>query len=94
MANEAKLHSFHSEPIHMCGFQVPCNRAEALELDRINGNTVWTDAEMTELDQIDECESFIDKGVGFNPESDHKRIRVHMVCSMPCSMMVDTRHDW
>jgi len=79
MANKAKLHSFHSEPVCMHGFQVPRNHAEALELDRVNGDTVWTDAEVTELSQIDEHESFIDKGVGFNPGSDHKRIRVHMV---------------
>jgi len=26
--------------------------------------------------------SFIDKGVGFNPGSDHKRIRAHMVCAV------------
>jgi len=79
MANEAKLHSFHSEPVCMHGFQVPRNHAKALELDRVNGNTVWIDDEATEPGQIDEHESFIDKGVGFNPGSDHKRIRVHMV---------------
>jgi len=62
----------------MCGFQVPRNHAEALELDRVNGNTMWIDAETTELNQIDECKSFIDKGVGFNHGSDYKRIRVHM----------------
>jgi len=44
MANKAKLHSFRSKPIYMYGFQVPRNHTEALELDRINGNTIWTDA--------------------------------------------------
>jgi len=78
MANKAKLHSFRSKPVCMCGFQVPRNHTEALELDRVNGNTMWTDAETTELNQIDEHKSFIDKGVGFNPGSDCKRIRVHM----------------
>ena len=34
---------------------------------------------ITELNQIDEYKSFIDKGVGFNPGSDFKKIRVHMV---------------
>jgi len=71
MADKAKLR------LHMCGFQVPRNHTEALELDRVNGNTMWIDAETTELNQIDEHKSFIDKGVGFNPGSDHKRIRVH-----------------
>ena len=65
--------------MYMCRFQVPRNHAEALELDRINGNTMWIDAETTELNQIDEYKSFIDKGVGLNPGSDYKKIRVHMV---------------
>jgi len=39
---------------------------------------MWIDAETTELNQIDEYKSFIDKGVGYNPGSDYKRIRVHM----------------
>jgi len=78
MANKAKLHSFRSEPICMCGFQVPRNHAEALELDRVNGNTMWTDAATTELSQIDEHKSFVDKGVGHNPRSDCKRIRADM----------------
>jgi len=82
MANKAKLHSFRSKPIHMCGFQVPQNHAEALELDRVNSNTMWTDTETTELNQIDEYKSFVDKGVGFNPGSDYKRIRVHMACAI------------
>jgi len=80
MANEAKLHSFRSKPVCMCGFQVPHNHVEALELNRINGNNVWIDAEATELNQIDECTSFLDEGGGFNPGSDCKRIRVHMAC--------------
>jgi len=62
----------------MYDFQVPCNHAEALELDQVNGNTMWIDAETTELNQIDECKSFLDKGVGFNPGSDCNCIRVHM----------------
>ena len=63
----------------MYGVQVPRNHTEAMELDRINGNTMWKDAEETELSQIDEYESFIDKGVGYKMGSDYKRIRVHMV---------------
>jgi len=79
LANKAKLHSFHNKPVYMYGFQVPRNHIEAMELDRMNGNSMWRDAEVTELNQIDEYKSFIDKGVGFNPGSDFKKIRVHMV---------------
>ena len=63
----------------MCGFQVPRNHAEAMELDRANGNTMWKDAEVTELSQIHEYKSFIDKGIGFDPGHEFKKIRVHMV---------------
>jgi len=79
LANKAKLHSFRNKPVYMYGFQVPRNHVEAMELDRMNGNSMWRDAEITELNQINEYKSFIDKGVGFNPGSDFKKIRVHMV---------------
>jgi len=74
MANKAKLHSFRSKPICMYSFQVPRNHTEALELNQVNGNTMWIDAETTELKQIDEHKSFVDKGVGCNPGSDCKLI--------------------
>ena len=74
LANKAKLHSFRTKPIFMYGYQVPRNHIEAMDLDRVNGNTMWKDAEMTELNQIDEYQSFIDKGVGFKPGFDFKKI--------------------
>jgi len=77
-----KLHSFRNKPVHMHGFQVPHNHIEAMELNRMNGNSMWRDAEVTELNQIDECKSFINKGVGFNPGSDFKKIRVHVACAV------------
>ena len=81
LANKAELHSFRNKLVCMYGFQVPPNHVEAMELDRMNRNSMWRDAEVTELNQnqIDEYKSFIDKGVGFNPGSDFKKIRVHMV---------------
>jgi len=81
LANKAKLHSFCSKPKCMHGFQVPGNHPQALELDRANGNTMWPDAEVTELSQIDEHKSFVDKGIGFNPGSHHKKIPVHIECA-------------
>lgn len=79
LANKAKLHSFRSKPVYMYGFQVPRNHTEAMELDRTNGNDFWKKAEETELRQIDEYKSFLDKGVGFKPGNDYKKIRVHLV---------------
>lgn len=78
-ANKAKLHSFRTKPMFMYGFQVPRNHAQAMELDAANGNTKWLDAEKIELAQIDEYDSFIDKGKGYSPGKDYKRINVHLV---------------
>jgi len=91
LVNKAKLHSFCNKPVYMYGFQAPRNHVEAMDLDHMNGNTMWRDAEMIEMNQIDEHKSFIDKGVGYNPGSDFKRIRVQW-CT-PSSMMDVTEHD-
>ena len=78
-ANQAKLHSFRTKPMYMYGFQVPRNHEQAMELDRINGNSRWRDAELAELSQINEYETFVDKGIGYVPGPGYKKIRVHMV---------------
>jgi len=78
-ANKAKLHSFRHKPIYMYGFQVPRNHEQAMEMDRENGNTKWFDAEQAELSQIDEYDTFTDKGEGYTPSQDYKKIRVHFV---------------
>ena len=78
-ANQAKLHSFRTKPIFMYGFQVPRNHKQAMELDAANGNTKWRDAEIIELSQVDEYETFLDKGRGYRPGPDFKRINVHLV---------------
>ena len=78
-ANQAKLHSFRTKPIYMYGFQVPRNHEQAMELDRQNGNTKWRDSEIVELSQIQEYKTFIDKGYGYIPGPDYKKIKVHIV---------------
>jgi hypothetical protein len=80
LANQAKLHSFRTAPRFMYGVQIPRNHAEAMELlDAKNGNTKWRDAELVELAQINEYETFSDKGKGHYPGKDYKRINVHFV---------------
>ena len=61
-ANQAKLHSFRTKPVYMYGYQVPRNHAQAMDLDRVNCNTKWRDAEVAELGMIDEFGTFEDKG--------------------------------
>jgi Reverse transcriptase (RNA-dependent DNA polymerase) len=79
LANQAKLHSFWNKPKFMFGVQIPRNHAEAMELDAQNGNTRWRDAELVELEQIDEYQTFTDKGQGYRLDKEYKPINVHMV---------------
>jgi len=91
LANKAKLHSFRNKTACMCGFQAPRNHIEGMELDCMNGNSVWRDAEVPELNQINECKSFVNKGVGFDPGSDFKKIRC--TWCMLSNMMDVTKRD-
>ena len=83
--NQAKLRSFRTSPVYKYGFQVPRNHAEAVRIDTENGNTKWQDAEAMELAQIDEYETFDDRGETRTPPEGYKKIRVHMV--------YDIKHD-
>ena len=81
MANQAKLYAFRNRIVFKYGVQVPRNHTQALEIDALNGNSFWQDAERTELNQIDEYETFSDlgpKGRAIIPEG-YKKICVHLV---------------
>ncbi len=78
-ANQAKLHSFRNKPVYMYGHLAPRNYAQAMELDQRNGNDKWKIATKLELDQIIDYKTFEDKGVGYRPGPDYKKIRVHLV---------------
>ena len=87
MANQAKLKSYHAAPKYKYGFEVPRDFKHALQLDAKHGNTRWQDAVNTELQQIKEYDTFIDKGhhTKVSPPSGYKKIRVHLV--------FDVKHD-
>jgi hypothetical protein len=76
---QMKLHSFRTKPVYMFGYQVPRNYEQAMELDARNGNNKWQTATDIELGQIDEYETFEDKGKGYKPGPDFKKIRCHLV---------------
>ena len=63
----------------MYGFLVPRNYRQAMELDEKNGNNRWAIATKIELAQIMEYNTFQDKGIGYRPPPDYKKIRVHLV---------------
>jgi hypothetical protein len=76
---QAKLTSYRRDPFWMFGFLVPRTHAQAIEIDRKNGNMKWQDSDKTEMEQLAEYKTFIDKGVGGKALDGHKRIRCHMI---------------
>ena len=67
------------KPIYMYGFLVPRNWAQAMHFDEDNGNDKWAKSVEVELGQVDEYETFLDKGVGYKPGPEYKKINVHLV---------------
>jgi hypothetical protein len=75
----AKICSNQLKPVYQYGFLVPRNHAQAMQIDDDNGNTQWRDSEVLELSQIDEYDTFIDKGKGYDPGPGYKQLKVHFV---------------
>jgi hypothetical protein len=85
MINQAKLSSYRSAPFWKFVVLVPHNHAQAIELDKANGNTKWQDAEATEMGQLVEYTTWIDKCIGGIAPNGYKKIRCHMI--------YDVKHD-
>jgi len=47
MANQAKLQSFHTAPTYHFEILFPQNHKHAMELDQLNGNSLWHETEVT-----------------------------------------------
>jgi Reverse transcriptase (RNA-dependent DNA polymerase) len=69
------------------GYEIPRTYEQAKRIDQENGNTLWGDATILELKQIDEYVTYIDKGhhSKVTPPTGFKKIRVHIV--------YDVKHD-
>jgi hypothetical protein len=61
MVNQAKLRSYNSTPQYNNGYELPRSYEQAMKLDEKNGNTKCQDAIKTELSQIKEYKTFINK---------------------------------
>ena len=85
IVNQTRLRSVRRTMRYKYGYLIPNTHEEAMELDRINGNTKWYDAEQLETSQLLEYETFIDKGKGGKPPIGYQKIRVHMI--------YDVKHD-
>lgn len=85
MVNQAKLKSYRRESYWKYGFLVPRTHAQAVEIDKANGNTKWQDSEAVEMQQLAEYKTFEDKGKGAAAPIGYKKIRCHMI--------YDVKHD-
>ena len=78
LANQAKLKSFRTATEYKFGVKISRNHDYAMELDRINGNTMWCDAELKESGQLFDYETFRDYGKGKVPAG-YKKIKYHII---------------
>jgi Reverse transcriptase (RNA-dependent DNA polymerase) len=87
MVNQAKLRSCNTAPRYKYGFEVPRTYEQALHLEKRNGNTLWGDAAVLELTQIDDYVTFIDKGHHTKVKAPigYKKIQVYLI--------YDVKHD-
>jgi len=77
--HQARLRSYRTAPICMCGYEVPRNHQQAVEIDRKNGNSNWQEAERLELSQTQAFGTFQGLGHGTRPPPGHKKITAHFV---------------
>jgi hypothetical protein len=86
MVNQAKLRSFNTAPRYKYGFEGPRTYEQALHLDKRNGNTLWGDATVLELNQIDDYDTFTDKG-------HHTKVKAPIGYKKFESTSYDIKHD-
>ena len=92
IVKQAKLKSFRTAPVYKNGHKVPRNHQQAMDLDRINDNTKWADAEKLEKNRLFEYETFDDHG--HNSSSAAPRVetrRSTYTLSTTSSMMADSK---
>ena len=85
LLNQAKMKSYQNRKTYKFGVLVPRDHTHAMELDQQNGDTKWHDAEKLEHSQLQEYDTFIDKGDKIKTFDRYKKIRVHFV--------YDVKHD-
>jgi hypothetical protein len=74
IVKQAKLTSYRRDPFWKFSVLLPRTHVQSVEIDRKNGNTKWQDSEKTEMEQLAEYKTFIDKGVGGKAPDGYKRI--------------------
>ena len=77
--NSVKRHTNPNQVKYKFGVCVPRTFAEAMMLDKDNGNTFWGDAVHCELDQLFSDKTFHDLGPGGLPGMEYKKIKIRFV---------------
>ena len=86
--NQTKIRHVRRSATYQFGCLIPRDNRHALELDKLNGNSRWYDATKNELDQINECNVFVDHGrAKYDPKlkmttsapHGYQKINVHLV---------------
>jgi hypothetical protein len=89
MVQQATMQSQRNAVVCKFGIRLPHSSAEAFAFDATNGVTKWQDTVKLELDQLDECDTFIDnKGEQAHGPNRFKRINRHF--AFDCKQ--DLRH--
>ena len=79
---QMKMKAQRRGPIYKFGARVPRDFREARRLQEEAGHTKWTDAELVELKQVDDFNTFKDIGKGTSLPRGYTKIRVHFVYDM------------
>ena len=78
LVNQARLQSYRHSRKYMFGFEIPKTYAEAIRMDKENGNTKWVETIERELTGIDNYSTFEDLGHkdDINPPNGYQRIKL------------------
>jgi hypothetical protein len=82
LINQAKTSTYKHEPFWKFGYLVPQTHWQAMDIDKKNVNDFWKEAEATEMRQLLEYNTFVDKGTNCTPTPGYKKFRCHLVHSI------------
>ena len=83
--NKAKFRQHQRKPKFKYGVEIPRDYADAVRIDKENGNNLWQDATELEMDLMQKYKVFKDVGKHAPIPKDYKNIRVHLI--------YDVKHD-
>jgi hypothetical protein len=73
MCKYAKMHTQRRGPTFKFDILLPTDQNHALRINKDNDDHLWEFSIVTEMDQIDEYDTFHNMGRGIKPPCDHQR---------------------